>query len=343
MHEIATAPGTHAVQFYQGERFLHRAILAFLAPAIRSGDALAMIARRRTFEAVADDLSTARDTSRNAAADRLIFADADTTLPTFMDGLTPDPERFTRCFSELTTHARRRCPHGTIWIYGEMVDLLCQAGNHAGAVRIEELWNAVSAGQQTSVMCGYAIQGFDHDVHATTFRAVCRQHTHVFPTESYVEAPDDRTRLEQVALLEQRARALAHQPAVVSGPGQAVTASTIYVIDDDASMRRSLARLLSAVDLQVQTFASAEEFLAAVAPDSGGCLIADAQLVGMSGTQLQSRMASANWRMPVIAMSGSHDQQIESEAVRLGASAFLSKPFDAQALLDAIARALVRP
>jgi FixJ family two-component response regulator len=116
----------------------------------------------------------------------------------------------------------------------------------------------------------------------------------------------------------------------------------IYVIDDDASMRRSLARLLSAVDLQVQTFASAEEFLAAVAPDSGGCLIADAQLVGMSGSELQSRMASANWRMPVIAMSGSHDRQIESEAVRLGASAFLSKPFDAQALLDAIARALTR-
>ena len=92
MHEIATAPGTHAVQFYQGERFLHRAIVAFLAPAIRSGDALAMIARRRTFESVADHLSSARDTPLNAAAAyRLIFADADTTLPTFMDGrrLTP--------------------------------------------------------------------------------------------------------------------------------------------------------------------------------------------------------------------------------------------------------------
>ena len=342
MHEIATAPGTHAVQFYQGERFLHRAIVAFLAPAIRRGDALAMIARRRTFESVADHLSSARDTSLNAAADRLIFADADTTLPTFMDGLTPDPERFSRSFSELTTQARRRCPDGTIWIYGEMVDLLCQAGNHAGALRVEELWNAVSAGQPMSVMCGYAIQDFDHDVHATTFRAICRQHTHVFPTETFIEAPDDRARLEQVALLEQRARALAHQPPFVPDANVDVTASTIYIIDDDESMRRSLARLLSAVGFPVRTFSSAEQFLAEVDPDSTGCLIADVQLVGMSGSELQSRMAGAKWRMPIIAMSGSHDAQIESTIVRQGASAFLSKPFDAQALLDAIARALTR-
>jgi CheY-like chemotaxis protein len=342
MYEIATASGTHAVQFYQGEPFLHRAIVAFLMPAIRRGEPIAMVARRRTFEGVADTLSSSHDRTLADAVDRLVFVDGDVALPTFMDGLTPDPERFGSKFGELMTLARRDNQPGPVWIYGEMVDLLCQAGNHAGALRIEELWNAMTAGQPTSVMCGYAIQEFDHDVHATTFQAICRQHTHVFPTETFTEAPDDRTRLEQVALLEQRARALAHQPPIVSRPGEAVTAPMIYVIDDDTSMRRSLARLLSAVDFHVETFASAEEFLASVRPDSGGCLIVDAQLVGMSGSELQSRMASANWRLPVIAMSGSHDQQIESEAVRLGASAFLSKPFDAQALLDAIARALTR-
>ena len=332
--------GAHAVQFYEAERFMHRAAANFLGPALGTGEPIVLIVRRRTFDGITRHLS--RDIAAGDAVSRILFVDADATLPTVMDGQTLDTGRLHLAFSDLIAQGRRRSEHGTLWIYGEMVDLMCKAGNHAAALHLEEHWNVMSAGHAIATMCGYAIQDFDQDVHSTAFRAICRQHTHVFPTETFVEAPDDRARLEQVALLEQRARALVHQPAVVSGPGRAVAASTIYVIDDDASMRRSLARLLSAVDLQVQTFASAEEFLAAVAPDSGGCLIADAQLVGMSGSELQSRMASANWRMPVIAMSGSHDRQIESEAVRLGASAFLSKPFDAQALLDAIARALTR-
>lgn len=329
------------MQFYEGERFLHRTITAFLEHGLRAGEPVAMVTRRRTFDAVAGWLSSSPDVP-SGALDRVFFLDADATLPTLMDGQTLVPDRLTRGFADLVAQARRRSDTGTLWIYGEMVDLLCKAGNQIAALRLEEQWNTLCAGCAISTMCGYAIEDFDHDVHATTFHAICRQHTHVFPTETFTEAPDDRTRFEQIARLEQRARALAHQPPVVAGPGAAAVSATIYVIDDDSSMRRSLARLLSAVDFRVKTFASAEQFLAAVDPESPGCLIADAQLVGMSGSELQSRMASDRWRMPVIAMSGSHDQQIESEAVRLGASAFLSKPFDAQALLDAIARALTR-
>jgi CheY-like chemotaxis protein len=334
--------GAHAVQFYEGERFLHRAIAAFLGHGLRAGEPMAMIVRRRTFDGVAAFLRSGGNPTPAEAIDRILFVDADTTLPTIMDGQAVDSERLSRGFSDLLTQARRRSTTGTLWIYGEMVDLLCRSGNHFSALRLEQLWNAMSSGLPVSTMCGYAIQDFDGDRHATTFQQICRQHTHVFPTETFAEAPDDRTRLEQIALLEQRARAMAHQPPVVARLDARLAASTVYVIDDDASMRRSLARLLSTVDFRVQTFASAEEFLAAVDPDSGGCLIADAQLVGMSGSELQSRMASAKWRMPIIAMSGSHDQQIEARAVRLGASAFLSKPFDAQALLDAITRALTR-
>ena len=340
---LATATtGAHAVQFYEAERFMHRSAASFLRQALDAGDPLAMIVRQRTFDAVVEQLAAPHKIGPTDLASRIIFVDADATLPTVMDGQTLDAGRLTHAFSELLAQGRRRREGATLWIFGEMVDLLCKAGNHYAALRLEEVWNTLSAGLPVAAMCGYAIDDFDHDVHATTFQAICRQHTHVFPTETFTEAPDDRTRLAQIALLEQRARALAHQPAVVARPDNRVASSTIYVIDDDASMRRSLARLLSAVDFRVKTFASAEEFLDLVDPDSPGCLIADAQLVGMSGSELQRRMASANWRMPVIAMSGSHDYQIESEAVRLGAKAFLSKPFDAQALLDAIARALTR-
>ncbi len=145
-----------------------------------------------------------------------------------------------------------------------------------------------------------------------------------------------------VACLQQRVRATetarAHQQTAQAAV--AVATPTVYVIDDDASVRRSLGRLLRSVDLRVETFASAEAFLESIDRTAAGCLIVDIQLVGMSGSDLQRQMASAHWSMPVIAMSGSHDLQIEAEALRLGARTFLRKPFDAQVLIDAIGRAL---
>jgi FixJ family two-component response regulator len=105
-------------------------------------------------------------------------------------------------------------------------------------------------------------------------------------------------------------------------------------------VRRSLGRLLRSVELRVETFASAEAFLESIDRSASGCLIVDIQLAGMSGSDLQRQMTSALWSMPVIAMSGSHDQQIETDAIRLGARAFLRKPFDAQVLIDAIGQVL---
>ena len=116
-------------------------------------------------------------------------------------------------------------------------------------------------------------------------------------------------------------------------------APTIYVIDDDLSVRRSLARLLASVDMPVRTFESAEAFLEDTDASSGGCLIVDVQLLGMSGTDLLRRLAGApQW--PIVAMSGADDANVEREALQLGAVAFLRKPFVAEALLEAIARAL---
>jgi CheY-like chemotaxis protein len=224
-----------------------------------------------------------------------------------------------------------------------MVDLLCRMEQHAAAVRVEELWNLVYGRAGFAVLCSYALEHFDTDLLATQFRAICRQHTHVIPTEGFTGA-DERERLEQVACLQQRVRALtgalAHDTPAVADSIDAPAASIVYVIDDDTSVRRSIGRLLSSVDLHAETFGSAEEFLTAVAPASPGCLIMDVQLVGMSGSDLQRSMTRAGWSMPIIAMSGSHDVQLESDALRLGAHAFLRKPFEAQALLDAIASAL---
>jgi CheY-like chemotaxis protein len=337
--ELITAPGAHIVQFYEGERFLHRAIAEFFSGGLRNGDPTLMVARRPTYEAVAARLASDHDLAVVDAASRMLFVDVDSALGAFMDGLNPDPVRFEQSFSNLVSEIQRTRGNTTIWIYGEMVDVLQRAGNHAAAVRVEELWNMLFARRDIAVMCGYAIDGFDDDLRATQFRSVCRLHTHIIPAEGFTDAPDDRTRLEWVAFLQQRARALGNALAQVPPPAAeaaGITTSTVYVIDDDVSVRRSLARLLASIDLRVQTFASAEAFLAEVDRTAKGCLIVDVQLVGMSGPDLQSRMASVDWRMPVIAMSGSHDPQIEAEAMRLGATAFLRKPFDAQSLIDAL-------
>jgi CheY-like chemotaxis protein len=337
------APGAHAVQFYEAEPFLHRAIAAFFAEGLQGGEPLVMIARRRTFEAVVEYLASAHDVSPLEAAGRIMFVDVATARREFLSGLTPDPARVEQAFSRLLADARRG-GEGTIWIYGEMVDVLCKEGNHAAAAWLEDLWNARFARPGISVLCGYAIAGFDDDVGATRLQAICRQHTQVIPAEGVTDAPDDRTRSEQIAILQQRARALdrmlAREAPASAGAGAAMATPIVYIIDDDASVRRSLGRLVASAELRVRTFASAEAFLAELDETWSGCLIVDVQLVGMKGPDLQRRMAGTYSPIPIIAMSGSDDPQIEMEALRLGARAFLRKPFNARALIHAITRAL---
>jgi CheY-like chemotaxis protein len=341
---VPSAASAHTVQFYEGEGFLHRALDAFFAEAVRRREPAVMIARRRTFESVAERLAVTVDLSPADAAARVRFVDAHAALDGIMDGSSPDPDRFVRSFATLLGDCQRQGGTSTVWIYGEMVDILCRDGNHAAAIRLEELWNQASAHETCSVLCGYALEGFDADVNATQFRAVCRQHTHVIPAEGFSDAPDERTKLEQVALLQQRARALGAvlAPAPRASIHTQAGTATVYVVDDDESVRRSLARLLSSADLDVGTFASAEAFLAGVDPASAGCLVLDVQLAGMRGSDLLRSMALGNWRMPIIAMSASADPAVGEEALRLGARDFLRKPFDADALIDAIRRAVLK-
>ena len=110
----------------------------------------------------------------------------------------------------------------------------------------------------------------------------------------------------------------------------------VYVIDDDVSIRRSLNRLLTSSNWTVRTFDSGEAFLAELSKLSRGCLIVDVELKGMSGIELVRQMTDAHSSWPIIVISGSHDKKTESEALRLGARAYLRKPFDSQALLDAL-------
>jgi FixJ family two-component response regulator len=116
----------------------------------------------------------------------------------------------------------------------------------------------------------------------------------------------------------------------------------ICVVDDDASMREALQRLLRSVGLQVTTFASAREFLDYRGADVPGCLVLDVRLPGLSGLDLQHELATAQLDLPIIFMTGYGDIPMTVQAMKAGAVEFLTKPFRDQDLLDAIQHALER-
>ncbi len=118
--------------------------------------------------------------------------------------------------------------------------------------------------------------------------------------------------------------------------------STVYVVDDDPDMRKSLQRLMDSVNQPVREFATAQEFLDAYDPDSPGCLVLDVRMPGMSGVELQKALASKGFPIPVILVTGHADVAMAVEAMKRGAIDFIEKPFRAQALLDSIQRALGR-
>jgi FixJ family two-component response regulator len=116
--------------------------------------------------------------------------------------------------------------------------------------------------------------------------------------------------------------------------------ATVFVVDDDPSMRPALKRLLTSAGLSVETFASAEDFLEELDQRPAGCLVLDARLTGMSGLELQARLTTLAPAMPIIVITAVGSAQVEVDSLRAGAVAVLRKPFAPQALLEAIARAL---
>jgi FixJ family two-component response regulator len=116
----------------------------------------------------------------------------------------------------------------------------------------------------------------------------------------------------------------------------------VRVIDDDASWRISVERLLSAAGYLVALFESAERFLEAASVDAPGCILLDVRMPGLTGLQLQQRLAEIRQELPIVFLSGHGDIPTSVLAVKAGAEDFLTKPVDTDVLLDAVARAIAR-
>jgi FixJ family two-component response regulator len=119
-------------------------------------------------------------------------------------------------------------------------------------------------------------------------------------------------------------------------------APTVFVLDDDPSLRRAIKRLVESVGLQVELFGSAKEFLQAKRPDAQSCLVLDIRLPGISGLDFQRELADTNIYIPIIFITAHGDIPMTVRAMKAGAVDFLTKPFRDQDLLDSIHAALDR-
>jgi FixJ family two-component response regulator len=127
----------------------------------------------------------------------------------------------------------------------------------------------------------------------------------------------------------------ARQPATAEAP-------TVFVVDDDESVREALRSLFRSVSLRAETFGSAADFLRSELPDVASCLVLDVRLPGVSGLDFQAELAKANIHIPIIFMTGHGDIPMSVQAMKAGAVDFLTKPFRDQDMLDAVAAAIER-
>jgi FixJ family two-component response regulator len=117
---------------------------------------------------------------------------------------------------------------------------------------------------------------------------------------------------------------------------------TVFVVDDDASIREALSSLVRSIGLSVETFSSAKEFLGHKRSEAPACLVLDVRLPGLSGMELQRELGVVDNQIPIIFITGHGDIPMSVRAMKAGAVEFLAKPFRDQDLLDAVQQAIER-
>jgi|ERR1035437_6552692 FixJ family two-component response regulator len=115
---------------------------------------------------------------------------------------------------------------------------------------------------------------------------------------------------------------------------------TVFVVDDDQAVARSLRWLFETVHLKVETFSSAQAFIDGFDPSKPGCLVLDVRMPGMSGLDLQERLAAQQIHLPIIFITGHGDVEMAVRAVKAGAFDFVEKPFSDQDLIERIHKAI---
>jgi PAS domain S-box-containing protein len=197
----------HFVQFYETDLFLLNSLGGFISAGLQAGDACIVVATKAHRDGLDARLQAyGLDASDATARGQYILLDAAETLAMFMVDGSPDPARFREVLGGIITRAAEISPR--VRIFGEMVALLWSEDNHAGAIRLEELWNDLHKTRSFSLFCAYPMHGIGGAALALPLGGVCAAHSRVIPSESYTELAGPDERLRAIVELQQKAKTL---------------------------------------------------------------------------------------------------------------------------------------
>jgi signal transduction histidine kinase len=202
----------HFAQFYETDHFLLHALSDFIGTGLRAGEAAIVVATPEHCASLADLLqASGLDVSAVQESGQYIVLDAAELLTRFMVDGMPEPDRFANVIRDVLAQAA--VGGRPVRVFGEMVALLWAEGNHAGTVRLEELWNGLRTIHPFILFCAYPITGLDGDALAQPFSDVCLAHAHLIPAESYTALPGADERARAIIELQQKARLLEQELA----------------------------------------------------------------------------------------------------------------------------------
>jgi PAS domain S-box-containing protein len=230
---------THAVQFYDDEKFLLDAVGRFIGPALGAGEACVIISTAAHQGQLAERLAARGfDLAALCRQGRYVTLDATETLSRIMINGWPDESRFADVVGGTVAQAVTAAQYPRVRAFGEMVALLCAEGRPEAAIRLEELWNDVAKGLPFALLCAYPLAAFRAHAHRAPFLRICGTHSHVFPTESYGALSSQDDRLRVITGLQQKALALDAE-----SQGLAIAQARLAAIvecSDDAIVSKSL-------------------------------------------------------------------------------------------------------
>jgi hypothetical protein len=189
------APAAHAARIYVESNELADSVAAYFAAGFEAGEPALLVATAKHASLVAERLAASGwDARRIDERGLLLSAEAEATLEQIMDGSSPAGSEFEQVIGAFLGELASRFPENRVRVYGELVDVLCERGQKAAAVALEELWNRLARTRRFALLCGYRLDLFDRTSQVETLRDVCRLHTHVAPghdADRFAHAVDD--------------------------------------------------------------------------------------------------------------------------------------------------------
>lgn len=170
--------GDHLCEFYSDSQALADSVCDYVVPGITRGDGVILIATAENltkFQEILERRSI--DVHRAKSVGKLLMLDAHDMLAKFMVNGSPDSEKFHKTIGELIKDFKDKYP--CIRAFGEMVNILWEENNLAGAIRLEELWTELNAKYHFSLLCGYSDKKFRKKMNVEALKAICATHTHM--------------------------------------------------------------------------------------------------------------------------------------------------------------------